>query len=63
MSQPCVPAVLWKRVLRAVANPEEALLQWKEHGIEYGAHSCSHPDLRTLNESDLQHELAVSRDA
>ncbi len=50
----------WKP--RALMN-EEALLQWKEHGIEYGAHSCSHPDLRTLHESDLQHELAVSRDA
>ncbi|HEX3891910.1 MAG TPA: glycosyltransferase [Terracidiphilus sp.] len=42
---------------------KESLLEWKERGIEYGAHSCTHPDLRTLKENDLQQELAASRDA
>jgi peptidoglycan/xylan/chitin deacetylase (PgdA/CDA1 family) len=38
-----------------------ALVEWGRRGIEYGAHSCSHPDLRTLSEGELQDELAGSR--
>ena len=48
----------WKR--RQLMN-REAALHWKQRGIEYGAHSCSHPDLRTLEDNDLQRELAASR--
>jgi GT2 family glycosyltransferase/peptidoglycan/xylan/chitin deacetylase (PgdA/CDA1 family) len=39
----------------------EGLLRWKHRGIEYGAHSCTHRDLRTLNDDDLQSEFAGSR--
>lgn len=42
---------------------EETLLEWGQRGIGYGAHSCSHPDLRTLGDSELWNELISSRRA
>ena len=39
----------------------EQIQRWSRMGIEFGAHSRTHPDLTTLAESDLRDEVAGSR--
>jgi peptidoglycan/xylan/chitin deacetylase (PgdA/CDA1 family) len=49
-------------------SPELELLSWNEvrqladHGVEIGAHTVSHPNLRKLSDEQLHHELAACRD-
>lgn len=38
----------------------EQIRQWAAEGIEFGAHSCTHPDLRTLSEAELAEEMRGS---
>ena len=35
---------------------------WAASGMEFGSHSCTHPDLTSLNEAELQREITLSRD-
>ncbi len=37
------------------------ILHWSEQGIDFGAHSRNHCDLRELSEMELEHEIAGSR--
>jgi peptidoglycan/xylan/chitin deacetylase (PgdA/CDA1 family) len=39
----------------------EQIQLWSKRGIEFGAHSRSHPDLRTLKQPELLEEIAGSR--
>lgn len=39
----------------------EQIQYWSSRGIEFGAHSQTHPDLTTLNESELEHEIGGSQ--
>lgn len=40
----------------------EQIKYWKDEGIEFGAHSRSHPDLTTLSSSELKEEVIGSRE-
>jgi peptidoglycan/xylan/chitin deacetylase (PgdA/CDA1 family) len=41
---------------------EQQIQYWTAHGIEFGAHSQTHPDMRNLGEAELVSETAHSRD-
>jgi peptidoglycan/xylan/chitin deacetylase (PgdA/CDA1 family) len=41
---------------------EEQIRDWNRKGIEFGAHSRTHPDLRTLQDLELNSEVEGSRD-
>lgn len=38
----------------------EQIRRWSTNGIEFGAHSRTHPDLRTLSDADLSNEIQGS---
>ena len=54
--------------LPAAHRHEVATLAWddlrdlSERGVEIGAHTRTHPDLRTIADTELQREVAVARD-
>jgi peptidoglycan/xylan/chitin deacetylase (PgdA/CDA1 family) len=39
----------------------EQICQWARHGLEFGSHTRSHPDLRACSESQIEQEIAGSR--
>jgi peptidoglycan/xylan/chitin deacetylase (PgdA/CDA1 family)/glycosyltransferase involved in cell wall biosynthesis len=41
---------------------EEQIMRWSAEGIEFGAHTRTHADLTTLSQSELEMEVAGSRD-
>jgi peptidoglycan/xylan/chitin deacetylase (PgdA/CDA1 family)/GT2 family glycosyltransferase len=38
------------------------ILEWRTRGVEFGSHTRTHPDLRTLDDDALRDELEGSRD-
>lgn len=41
----------------------DEIREWAAQGIEFGAHSCSHADLRRISKEELHQELKGSREA
>jgi peptidoglycan/xylan/chitin deacetylase (PgdA/CDA1 family) len=54
----------WDRLAGYKTQPlmtSAQIIEWEQKGIDFGAHTQSHPDLRTLSPGDLKKELEGSR--
>jgi len=54
----------WDKAFNELLFPmlsQEEIKEMAEYGISFGAHTCSHPDMRKLNKKELEQEVKESK--